>query len=161
MAKRFKYITTITLSGSDDKENIRNRIAFLTSLLNNSEEKRNHLDELRQKTMNYALLTFAGLFGFGLTLSTRFNSFYISIPLTLIMIIFCLLDGRLHKVGHGWQYSLRIFIEKMSEVINYPTKDITFLTYSVEGEKGAELLGFQRVIFYLLVLGGILSFFVF
>jgi hypothetical protein len=80
MAKRNKYIftTTITLTGSNDRENIGHRIAFLTSLLNNGEEKRNHLDELRLKNLNYALLSFAGLFGFGLTLSSRFNYIYCS-----------------------------------------------------------------------------------
>lgn len=74
------------------------------------------------------------------------------------MIIFCLLDGKLHRVSHGWKYPIRIFSEKMSEVINYPTKDITFPTYSAEGEKGAKLWGKQHVIFYLLVFGGISSF---
>jgi len=48
-----------------------------------------------------------------------------------------------------------------AEVLNKPTKDISFPRYRADSEKDAEWFSFQPVIFYALVLGGLLSFLMF
>jgi len=145
----------LSLNGSDDRS-----YTFLLTLLNNAEKKINHLDDLRQKIINYALIVFAGLFGFGMTLSHEYNKSYISISLTVLMVIFCLLDQRFHKMSHGWQETKKILIHKISKTINEPTKNITFPRYSVKGERTVELFSLQSIIFYLLIAGGVMSFFI-
>ena len=125
-------------------------------LLSNAEIKANRLAELRQKNMNYALLTFAGLFtvSLGLFDSNELYSFLASVALFVMMIIFCWGDRRLHKYIHGWRQTRKDFVKLLTELINDPTKDVTFMRYNRQGERGAEVFSIQPLIFYLLVIGG-------
>ena len=148
----------ITLLGSSD---IEHRLQVLSTLFNQAEEKINHFDESRQRNLNYALVIFAGLFGLGVGLSNHVYQLYISVIIFTVMCIFCLWDRRLHRFTHGWQISSSTFCMKTSEVINRPDQDITFLRYQVDGEKKAEWFSFQPMIFYALILGGLISFFIF
>jgi hypothetical protein len=111
--------------------------------------------------MNYALLIFAGLFGVGVGLDNMVYKLAISTAIVLLMCIFCLWDRRLHKISHGWQSSNKTYCEMSAEVINKPTKDISFPRYSTDNEKNAEWFSFQPVVFYALVLGGLLLFLIF
>lgn len=147
-----------TLLGSDEKENTGLRIDFSTALLNRAERRSLYLGELRQKNVYYALVTFAGLFTVGLSLKTRLYSLLVSLILFLIMVVFCLLDLRLHKYVHGWRKTEKLFIGRLNELINDPSKNVTFLTYAEDGERDAEKFVFQPIIFYLLVFGGFLHF---
>ena len=151
-------MSEITLLGSS---NIEHRLQILTALYSQAEEKINHIDESRQRNMNYALVIFAGLFGLGIGLNNVVYQLYISTAIFIVMCIFSLWDRRLHKFSHGWQSSSSTFCVKISEVINSPDQDITFLRYQVDGEKKAEWFSFQPMIFYALVLGGLISFFIF
>jgi hypothetical protein len=153
-----EYDLTITLIGS---KNIEHRVKFLSELLSQSEEKINHIDKSRQTNLNYALLIFAGLFGLGVGLNNIVYKLAISTVIALLMCIFCFWDRRLHKVSHGWQSTNKTYCEKSVDVINNPTKDITFPRYRTDSEKNAEWFSFQPIIFYALVLGGLLSFVIF
>jgi hypothetical protein len=153
-----EYNLPITLAGS---KNIEHRLKFLSELLSQSEDKINHIDKSRQTNMNYALLIFAGLFGVGVGLDNMVYKLAISTAIVLLMCIFCLWDRRLHKISHGWQSSNKTYCEMSAEVINKPTKDISFPRYSTDNEKNAEWFSFQPVVFYALVLGGLLLFLIF
>ena len=150
-----KYKLPITFNGSDD---IEYRLQFLSTLLVQSEEKINHIDQSRQTNMNYALLIFAGLFGLGIGLENIIYKLSISTALFIIMLFFCFWDRRLHKVSHGWQYTSSFYCKIISDVINEPKKKISFRRYLKDYEKKAEWFSFQPMIFYTLVIGGLISF---
>ena len=143
-----------TLLGSS---NFESRTALITELLNNAEIKANRLLELRQKNMNYTLLTFAGLFtvSLGLFESNKLYSLFASVALFVMMAIFCWWDRWLHKLIHGWRQTRKDFVRLLTELINYPTKDVTFMRYNKQGEEGAEPFSIQPCIFYLLVIGAL------
>ena len=93
------------LNGPRDEQNIDARATFLTAWLNRLAQKGDHISELRQKNLNYALIIFAALF----TVSMKFPmpsakpySVCISLALLGIMIVFCVLDRRYHRYIHGW-----------------------------------------------------------
>jgi len=151
-------MSEITLRGSG---NVEHRLKILSALYSQAEEKINHIDESRQGNMNYALVIFAGLFGLSVGLNNRVYQLYISITIFIVMCIFCLWDRRLHKISHGWRSSSSTFCQTISEVINNPDQDITLPRYRADGEKKAEWFSFQPMIFYALVLGGLISFFIF
>lgn len=142
------------LRGSEETENIKHRISFLTKELNGAEKKEIYIGELRQKNMNYALVVFAGLFAFGLSFPTKIFSLAASLSLFLIMLVFCLLDRRYHKFIHGWRKTEKIIEKVISEVINNPKQDVEFPRYAEEGEREAEKFHLQPIIYYFLVLGG-------
>ena len=145
----------ITLLGSSDVEH---RIDMLSLLFNQAQEKINHIDESRQRNMNYALVIFVGLVGLGIGLDNRVYQLFISAIISIVMFVFCLWDRRLHKISHGWQSSSFTFCRKIGEVINSPDQDITFPRYRADAEKRAECFSFRPMIFYALVLGGFISF---
>jgi len=148
----------VTLLGSSD---IEHRLQFLSTLLIQAEEKINHIDESRQRNLNFALIIFAGLFGLGIGLNNLVYKLSISTAIFILMCIFCLWDRRLHRISHGWQSARSTFCASISEVINTPKKDITFPRYRADGERKAEVFSFQPIIFYALVVGGLISFAVF
>jgi hypothetical protein len=152
------YANEITLLGSSD---IEHRINVLTTLLDQAEDKVNHIDESRQRNMNYALVIFAGLVGLGVGLNDLAYQLYTSVTLFVVMSIFCLWDRRLHKISHGWQGSSATFCREIGEVINKPDQDIAFPRYRADAEKRAEWFSFQPMIFYALVFGGVATFLMF
>jgi len=151
-------MTDITLLESSD---IEHRIGILSILFNQAEEKIRHIDESRQRNMNYALVIFAGLFGLGIGLDNLVYRLYISTTIFIVMLIFCLWDRRLHKISHGWQSSSFTFCRKIGEAMNNPDQDISFPRYRADAEKRVEWRSFQPMIFYALVFGGFISFFIF
>jgi hypothetical protein len=152
------YVDEITLLGSSDVEY---RINLLSTLLDQAEDKVNHIDDSRQRNLNYALAIFAGLIGLGIGLDDFAYRLYISITLFIVMGIFCLWDRRLHKISHGWQSTASTFCRGIGEVINKPGQDTTFPRYRTDAEKRAEWFSFQPMIFYALVLGGLATFLMF
>jgi hypothetical protein len=77
------------------------------------------------------------------------------------MFVFCLLDNRLHKFSHGWQTSRKIFTENIIKLLNDKSASIEFPYYNAKGETESELLSFQPIIYYILIIGSIVSFFIF
>ncbi len=150
------------LKGSSDKENIDRRIAFLTKLYEKADEKGTHLSELRQKSMNYALVIFAAMFTFTMKFSDGFYSIFVSLALLCTIFVFCGLDRRFHQYIHGWRGTKTSFMERITNVINDPGQDIKFQRYWKEGEKTAEIKSLQLIIFYFLIFAGCvhLSYFV-
>lgn len=150
------------LKGSNNKENIDRRIAFLTKLYEKADEKGTHLSELRQKSMNYALVIFAAMFTFTMRFSDGFYSVFVSLALLCIMFVFCKLDRRFHQYIHGWRRTKTNFMEMITVVVNNPERDIIFRRYWKEGEKTAEINSLQPIIFYFLIFAGFvhLSYFV-
>jgi len=137
------------------------RIELLTTLLTKAREKTDHIDEIRGRNMNYALLIFAGLFGVGMAVEHVLYQFSISTAIVSIMLIFTFWDRRLHKINHGWRRTGSLYCEKITEIINDPGKDVSFCQYYFEKKKKVEWFGFQPIIYYLLVLGGVSSHFIF
>lgn len=146
------------LLGSDDTENLKLRISFLTKELESAEKKEIHINEIRQANMNYALIIFAGLFTFGLGLLTGLLLVTSSLSLFLLMTAFCFMDRRYHQYIHGWRKTQKIIENKISVLINNPKRDIEFPRYYIEGEEEAENFSMQPIIYYLLILGGLIHF---
>ena len=142
------------LLGSSD---INHRIEFLTNLYNKAGEIMLHLDKLRQRNMNYALLIFGGLFGLGIKIDGLTSKVTLSSLITIIMIIFTLWDRQIHRYRHGWESTRSTFYRKIGEIINDHAIDLEIEQYRVSGEKKAEWISIQPIIFYFLILGGILS----
>ena len=148
----------ITLSGKSD---IKERLEILSDLFKNAQEKVHHITDIRQRNMNYSLLIFAGLFSIGIKLNDITAQLILSITLTLIMLIFCLWDRQLHKYSHGWQKSSYTFYKKQIKIINNHENDVKFYRYDRKGEKTAQLKSFQPIVYYLLVVGALLSILIF
>ncbi len=142
-------------------ENLEHRIELLTLLFNKAEEKVKHADTFRQKNMNYSLVTFGALITLGLKFNDINYRLIISGTLFVLMVIFCLWDRRWHKTKHGWDYSGQVYYQKMEELVNDPTKDISFKSYYEEGEKTAERFKFQPSVFYFLIVASVISFYLF
>lgn len=147
----------VELKGSEDENNTQQRINYLSLLLNNAVENNNHIDKLRQNYLNFALLIFAGLFGFGSSLFSKTEHLFIFyIPIPLIMSVFFLLDRKLHKLSHGWSHLRKVFTKKISELINKPTEDISFYRWYPESHKYAKWYSLQSIIYFALIVGGII-----
>ena len=84
-------------------------------------------------------------------------SFPVAIALLVIMIVFCLLDRRTHTYIHGWRATEKQFMELLSNLINKPEEDVSYLRYIKEGEKTAELFALQPIIYYLLDASAIIN----
>lgn len=146
----------LVLNGSTEPENVDRRIALLTTLLQQAEQKITHISELRQRNMNYALVLFAAMFTFTMKFSSGLYSALVSVALLSIMAVFCKLDRRLHLFIHGWGKTKTEFMERINQIINDPAKEVKYLRYYKDGEKTAELRSLQPVIFYFLIGGGFL-----
>ena len=121
-------------------------------MLNNAEVKMNHIDGLRQRNMNIAAIIFAAIFSFGLQSSVHAVRPFSLTGLTLIMLVFSLLDRRLHRFQHGWRKTRRRFVEALRDIINKPNDDVAVQRYYEEGEKEAERFALQPVLYYMLTL---------
>lgn len=143
------------LRGSPEKENCDRRIELLKSLMLLSEQKMTHISELRQRNLNYALVIFAALFTLTMKFPAELYSAFVAAVLLGIMIVFCMLDLRLHKFIHGWGRTKTEFMERVSDIINDPEADVTYQRYWPDGERTAELFALQPTIFYFLVFGGL------
>lgn len=152
---------TISLNGTLNGPDNHQRVTVFPSLLDCAVKMLMHIDGLRQRNIAIALGIFAGLFGFGLKFAGTINAFYASLALTLLMGIFAVLDRRLHMFVHGWRQTRRQFIDCLAQAINDKSQAVSFARYRRDGERRAEWLSLQPVTYYLLVVGGVLSFFVF
>jgi len=137
------------------------RASCLTAILGAVVSKENHVDDLRQRDVAVALVVFAGLFGFGLKTSQELNPAWTSMALTLLMLVFCMLDRRLHRSSHGWRRTRFALMGRLADAVNAPRQEVSFLRYDAAAEMGAEWWSVQPMIYYALILGGALSYFVF
>jgi hypothetical protein len=135
------------------------RVGLLTTLANLTLAKETHIDGLRQRNITIALAVFAGVFSFRLASQDVTTGFFASVALTALMVFFTVLDRRLHMFSHGWRHTRWEITDRLAQVINAPTGTADFFRYYPEAEKDAEWGALQPVIFYCLVVGGILSFF--
>lgn len=154
-------LAPITLKGKPGGEGNDERVTVLTKLLDIVFAKENHIDSLRQRNITIALAIFAGLFGFGLGSPEGTKACFASLGLSVLMLVFTILDRRLHMFSHGWRRTRWELTSRLSDVINDPSLDVSFLRYYSEAETTAEWHTLQPVIYYFLVLGGILSVFAF
>ena len=134
------------------------RIKFQSLLFSKYIEKINHVDELRQRNMNYALIIFSGLFAIGLKLNKIDPEIILSSILTLVMIIFCLLDRRLHKISHQYQSLCDMHYANVCSLLNNSNKKLKYKKWDKSWRKPAQWFALQPLIFYSLIIGGILSF---
>jgi hypothetical protein len=61
-----------------------------------------------------------------------------------LMLIFCLLDRRLHKMSHGWQGTGKRIALALAEAINDPSKDVSFPRYHSPAERTAQCSACNR-----------------
>ena len=148
----------ITLKGTS---NPGQRIDLLTLLHSKAEEKVNHSDMFRQRNMNYALVIFAAFTTVGIKLDSHLSQALASLTLFTLIVIFCIWDRRWHKTKHGWEYSSQVFYEKMRDIINDPSQDVSYKLYYKEGEQTAEWFSLQPIVFYFLLAASVASFFIF
>ena len=153
-----KAIIEETLKGSQDAKSIDMRIAFMTKLFEMAAKKTEHLSEMRQRNLNFALIVFAGLFTLTSRLGTDIYAVLASGAGFAVMLVFCLLDRRLHTYNHGWRNTREKFLTKINTMINYPERNLTYKQYYEYKEKKAEWNSLQPVIFYLLVLATAIRF---
>ncbi len=116
-----------------------------------------NIDDRRQTSLNYAMAIFAGLLGLAIGLNNLAYRLYLTIALSLIMLMFCMWDRRLHKASHGVQASLMTFRENIQELINGPSKNLEFPTYRSDREKDAEWFSFLPIIYYVLIISALLA----
>jgi hypothetical protein len=154
-------MSEIQLNGKPPGAGNQERISCVVALLTNASIKVNHIDGLRQKNITIALVIFAGLFGFALKSPGKVNAWFYSVALTVMMLVFCVMDRRLHKISHGWGRTWWTLAKQLGETINSPEKDVAVPRYCVEAEKNAEWRSLQPIIYYLLIGAAILSFWVF
>ncbi len=145
------------LSGKDPDV----RLQILTDLSERAEKRIIHSDTFRQRNMNFALIIFAGFIALGARIEGQVAHMLISGTLFVLMVIFILWDRRWHRTKHGWYETLSNLKEKIIQLANDPTVNIDFKLYYPQGEKAAELLSFQPMVYYFLTIGSILSFFIF
>lgn len=150
----------IPLNGARQGVDNQQRIEFLKAMLNNAELKMNHIDGLRQRNMNIAIIIFVGMYGFVLQSSLQIFHPLCFVVLTLAMFVFTLLDRRLHRFQHGWRKTRRHFVEALRDVINSPNNDVNVQRYYEEGEQEAEKFSLQPVLYYLLIITAVVSVFV-
>jgi len=134
------------------------KLRIISDVYRQIEEMIRHLDSLRQRNLNFALIVFAGLFGLGVKVANTINLLFISIPLTILMLIFLLIDRKFHVYNHGFQGSSYKLIHKMSEIRK--EGDLVFEKYDYEFAKKAEWKSLQCIIYFSLIAGGIISYFV-
>ncbi len=127
-----KYGDTIQLNGDSD---ITHRIEFMRILLNNTELKINHFDKLRQENLRIALAIFAVLITLSLQSDNSLKAAIVSAVLAIIMVIFLILELKLHMYSEGWQQTRINITEKLQIVINHPAKDLSFEQYDNNAEK--------------------------
>lgn len=134
------------------------KLRIISDVYRQIEEMVMHLDSLRQRNLNFALIVFAGLFGLGAKVANTINLLFISIPLTILMLIFLLIDRKFHVYNHGFQGSSYKLIHKMSEIRN--KGELVFEKYDYDFAKKAEWTSLQCIIYFSLIAGGIISYFV-
>jgi hypothetical protein len=128
----------IKLKPNTDPDAIEHKIVSLRMLIDQAENKRNHLDMLRQKNFSVTLFIFAGLFGFGLSQGNIVLQIFLVIVLAIFMIVLSDYDHSLHKSSHGWQYTRKELIGILTQLINDNSCEVEFKVYYKEGEKKAE-----------------------
>lgn len=152
--RRINNMDEITLLGKSDTKC---KFEFLHDLFDQSDKSLKHVSHRRQINMNYALVIFLGLLGFGLKDDELIIKLFSSISIIIIMSIFCFWDRRLHKSSHVLLATRDTFGILISQMINNPGQDITFSRYRDDSGKEAEWFSFQPIIYYLLILCGFLS----
>lgn len=148
----------ITLS---QKSDLQDRIALLKAFFDQSDVSVKHVTNWRQRNMNVALVVFFGLLSFGIKQEELSYQLYSSISIIAISSIFTFWDRNLHKQSHVLLATRDSFGELMAQIINNPDENLSFYRYRFECEKEAEWISFQPVVYYLLILSGILSIFAF
>ena len=151
-------MTTINLKGKSSQDH---RLSFVTNLLNNAESKVNHFDGIRQRNLVVAIAVFSGLLGFIGKAPDEVTTWILSLSLIFIMGIFFVLDRRFRTYSHGWQKTRKNMTKCIEEIINSPEKEVSFLRYDVSGEKEEKTWSVISILYLLLIIGGICSFFVF
>jgi len=151
----------LTLQGKPSETGSGERVSVLLSLIEVAAAKEQHIDGLRQRNITIALAIFAGLFGFGLRSPGATNGYVLSGALALLMLVFAVLDRQLHMRSHGWRHTRWELTECAAQVINNPDQVVEFARYRKTGEKEAEWDSLQPVAYYLLVMGGLLSHWIF
>jgi hypothetical protein len=137
------------------------RMKTLELLYRKAEDKVTHSDTFRQRNMNYALVIFAGFVATNVKMNNILAPYLLSSILTVIMIIFAVWDRKWHRTKHGWDGTSRECYSKIVELTNDPDRDIKFQTYDAIAEGTAEWLSWQPIVFYILILASIGSFFIF
>jgi len=155
MKKGIFAMNKVTLPASMNTEK---KLAIISEVYKEAKEMITHLDSLRMRNFNFALIIFAGLFGLGMKLGANLSPLYISCPLTALMFVFLLIDRKLHVYNHGYQGTSYNLLHKMAEIKE--EKELTFEKYDYGYAKKAEWTSLQFVIFICLTIGGALSYFV-
>jgi hypothetical protein len=140
-------------------------LGLLSSLLAAAQEKVRHLDQLRQRNLNYSFLLFGGLFGVSVTLSESYMQSAVFASLVLLMVLLGLYDRKMHKVSHGWRRTQEWHAHIVNDVIQEPLRDANeaklpeptkVRTYYVEGEADAEWWSVIPILYYVLTTAAVI-----
>jgi hypothetical protein len=159
MSEVEEHGNSVILKSSKDPEK---RIEILTLLFEKAESKVTHADMYRQRNMNYSLVIFAGLVALGIKLPQQYLAqCFVSATLLILMLIFCIWDRRWHRIKHGWQGTAKEAYCNICELSNNPEQEIVIPLYKADSERKAEYFSWQPIVFYFLVVGSALSFWLF
>ena len=153
---KLRPLFKITLSPELEHEE---KLQILIAVYNKIEEYIMHFDNLRSKNFNFALVIFAALFSIGIYLNTPRQRIIVSTVITVFMIMFLLIERKYHKYSHGFQTPSYQLIHEMANINK--KSPITIIKFDEKYASEAEKYSLQAVIYYLLILGGILSYFIF
>ena len=144
---------------------IEQRIDYMNQLIDNSHKRIVLIDSSRNNNLNYALITFAAAYGASLKFLQDINPFIISFSLLSLALAYFFRDFRLHQYSHGWIDTTRHHFNVLSFLLNDSSITLEVKLYCKEGEKKAkrwkEWFSPTRLIYYILIFGSILSFFIF
>jgi hypothetical protein len=149
----------------DSKSKIEKRIDYINLLIDNDHKRLVLIDSSRNSNLNYSLITYAAAFGASLKFLQDINPIIISSSLLFLSLAFFLRDYRLHQYSHGWTITITNHLKILSHLLNEPDHIQTTRIYYKKGEKRAnnfkELYSPTRLAYYILIIGSILTFFIF
>jgi len=148
-------LNKVTLPACLDTEK---KLAIVSKVYEEAKEMIMHLDILRMRNLNFALIIFAGLFGLGLNIKGDTSRLLISCSITALMFVSLLIDRKLHIYNHGYQGSTYNLLHKMSEIRD--KTELIFEKYDYDYAKEAKWKSQQTIIHVCLTIGGVISYFV-
>lgn len=114
------------------------RLALVKNLYDKTVDRMNHTDKLRQQNVNFGIIVFSGLLAFTMKTTDERMQYVGCAGIMTLMLIFCLIDSRLHKYLHGYTLAMLNFPQIQARLLADPIGEVRFLQYDRKGEADAK-----------------------
>lgn len=149
---------TITLPSCDPNDpTYQAKLDLLASLASDAKDMLKHVDQYRQRELSIALIVFAGLIGFSVTLN-EIAALLVYLILTITMSFLARHDRSLHKSSHGWRNSWVQLRHHTNFAVKNPGETVDIQVYYKSYEEKAELWALVPKLYYGFVLIAFLLF---